>query len=120
MPQDSLLLLRDGTVNLTATANGAGVDFGAGDVNPFTYEHDVPQATGTAPTYDAEIEESDDNSTWRNFLSVAPQIIAAGVYFVTGKSDARWRRHAALVGGTGPNFGGVVIAPVVKGQYTKY
>lgn len=113
------LIFRDGSTALTATGN-AVLDFGAGDRMPITYEVVVPTApTGTTPTLDVKIEESDDNVTFRPFL-VLPQITAEGIYHVTGKSNARYRKMTWTLGGTTPNFGLVVAGPVPGGLHSSY
>lgn len=118
---DSDLVLRAASAgNLAADElTPTGVDFGGPDLDAQTYMVHVPSASGTNPTLDVKIQESNDNSTWNDFL-VFPQITTAGQYFVTGKSNARYRRYTADVGGTNPNFGAVVIAPVPAGRYTKW
>lgn len=105
--------------NLTETANGSAVDFGGPDLVKQTYQVDVPSASGTTPTLDIKIQESDDGTTFRDYLAF-PQITAAGQYHVTGKSNARYRRFAATLGGTNPNFGAVQISPVPGGRYTNW
>jgi len=117
---DTDCLLRDGTTDLTADeATPTGVDFGGHDLEPVTYMVHVPEAGGTTPTLAVKIQESDDNSNWRDFLAF-PSITAAGQYFVTGKSNARYRRAPCDVGGTSPDFGAVIIAPVPGGRYTNW
>jgi len=118
---DSDLLLRPSTAgNLTADElTPASVDFGGPDLEAQTYMVHVPSASGTSPTLDVKIQESDNDSTWRDFLAFE-QISAAGQYFATGKSNARYRRYVADVGGSSPNFGAVVIAPVPAGRYKKW
>lgn len=116
---DSDLMLRDGSTDLTATeAAAAGADFGGPDLVPQTYQVHVPEFVAGS-TLDIKIQESDDNATWRDYL-VIPQIVAVGEYFITGKSDARYRRHHSTVAGAGADFGAVKIGPVPAGRYTKF
>lgn len=98
---------------ITATGNGTGVDMGVDQV-AMTYAAHFTAVTGTTPTLDIKIQESDDNSTWRDFLAF-PQMTAAGVQYVTGKSNARYRRVARTAGGTTPSFTGL-IAVVPAGR----
>lgn len=114
----------DNNIMLRAAAAGAleadeltptGVDMGQ-DLVAQTYMVYVPSAAGTNPTLDVTIQESDDDSTYRTIGSF-PQITAAGQYFITIKSNARYRRYTADVGGTNPAFGTVLIAPVPGGRY---
>ncbi len=120
MVMDAELLLAD-TVDITATGDGSSKDFGGGDQHPLTYAVHVKGAvSGTNPTLDLTIDESDNGSTWRTFLSFE-QITASGVYYATGKSDARYRRYGATIGGTDtPTFLDVTIAPELGGQYEDY
>lgn len=118
---DKELMLRDGTSALDANEQAeAGINFGSVDGKEgFTYTVYVPSAGGSSPTLDLKIQESDNGSTWRDFLAL-PQITAAGIYRVTGRSDANWRRHYATVGGTSPDFGNVIIAPELGGEYDSF
>lgn len=121
-PNCALRIGTDGTI--TASGNGSGVDFGGHDLLPRTYLVHVNAVSGTTPTLDVVIQESDDNSTWRD-LATVQQITAAGQYFVTAKSNARYRRAKWTVGGTTPVFGsdtpnGVEIGPVPGGRFTNW
>jgi hypothetical protein len=119
MAFDVNLMLRkasDGAI--TSNTNGTSKDFGAGDRLPVTYELNCSAVSGTSPTLDVKIQESDDGSTWRDFI-VFKQITGKGVSYVTGKSDARYRRAVFTVGGTSPNFT-VSLGPVAGGLGGKY
>jgi hypothetical protein len=118
---DNELLLRNGSTDLDANeATPASKDFFGPDQHPLTYAVIVPAApTGTTPTLDVTIEESDDDSSFRTVLTFE-QISAKGKYFVTGKLDGRYRRYTATVGGTTPNFGKVIIAPQIGGEYEDF
>lgn len=119
---DNNLVLRaasEGTFDASETS-ATGVDFGGPDLFAKTYMVRAPSKAGTSPTLDVKIQESDNNSDWRDFLAF-PQITVAGEYFVTGKSNARYRRHYSVLGGSGsPAFGAVEIAPVAGGRYTNW
>ncbi len=111
---DKNAFLRDGSTALTATeASAPGVDTGQ-DLVPQTYFAVVPAATGTLTL---KIQESDDNSTWRD-LATFENITTAGVYYVTAKSNARYRRYHATVA-TGP-FGNVIVGFGHAGRYNKW
>jgi len=115
---DSLELLRDGSANLTVTENGTSVDTKAAPSTPFggaLLRITVPQATGTTPTADIKIQESDDNSTWKD-LVVFDQITTAGIYRRYVQSVRRYLRHVATIAGTSPNFGKVTIGVESGGQ----
>ncbi|RME37940.1 MAG: hypothetical protein D6794_06145 [Deltaproteobacteria bacterium] len=117
---DNDLILRDSSAgNLTASETGSSVDFGGGDSRAMTYVVVVPQASGTSPTLDAKVQESDDGSTWRDVLSF-PQITASGTYRVTAQLDGRYRRCVLTVGGTSPDFGAVIVAPELGGRYDEF
>ena len=123
MALDSNFLLRsDAAGDLTTTLTTSGFDKGA-DLVPRTYMLNVPQTpTGTTPTLDVTIQESDDNSTWRTFMAM-PQVTnpTGGVtQYVTGKSDARYVRGVLTVGGTTPHFYNTILALVPAGRAGKY
>lgn len=120
MFDNNLMLRTDAEAALTVDElTRASVDFGAGDVRPLTYILIIPSVSGTTPTLDAEVEDSANGSTWRNFLTY-PQITAVGLYARTGVSPVRYRRGAYDVGGTTPNFGTTRHGPDVGGEYDRY
>jgi hypothetical protein len=118
---DSHMLLRDGSVLLTATeATPTAVDMGA-DIVARVYEVFIPIVpTGTTPTLTVKIQESDDNSTWRDIGTFEPITTVGGRFYLTIKSNARYRRYVATVGGTTPSYGYTVIGVVPAGEYTAY
>lgn len=104
---------------ISANGSGTGLKMGC-DLLSRQYCVSVPgPVTGTTPTLDVVIEESDDNVTWRKFLNFE-QITKSGQYYVRGQSNAKYRRASWTVGGTTPNFGVVKIGPVQAGIDTKY
>ncbi|HBF40443.1 MAG TPA: hypothetical protein DDW19_01280 [Anaerolineaceae bacterium] len=113
-------VLRSNAADLAASELAtAGVNVGV-DIEPRTVMVHVPTApTGTSPTLDVKIQESDDNATWRDYAAF-PQINAAGQYFLSTKSNAPYRRAISTLGGTTPNFGKVLIAFVPAGRYTNW
>ncbi len=112
----NLLLRSDAEAALSASEQArAAVDFGGGDVRDITYMVVVPSVSGAAPTCDIKIQDSDNGSTWFDFL-VIPQITAVGTYRRTGVSKRRYRRAYITLGGTTPNFGTTLIAPTVSGD----
>lgn len=119
---DSDLILRntDQTPDIDSDETGAAfVDFGGPDLEAMTYMVVVTGTSGTSPTLDIKIIESDDGGTDGNSVSFE-QITAAGTYFATAKFNGRYRRYSADVGGTDPVFEDVLIAPVPAGRYTHY
>lgn len=121
MAYDSIGMIRktsDG--NLTATANlpanpGLLVDSTGIGVTQFI-RVSVTQATGTTPTADLVIQDSDNGTTWTDRYTF-DQITAAGVYrggFVTKKKYVRVKQ---TIGGTTPNFGAVQIGFDTGSEY---
>lgn len=119
---DTNLLLRNGAADLDGNENGSAVDLGdGGQMQEFTYAVVVPSAGGTSPTVDIVIQtaEVSDFGTVQDKFTL-PQITATGVYFITFRTNHRYIRHVATVGGTSPNFGKVVIGPQMAGAYTEF
>lgn len=118
---DSNLMFRPASAgDLAASASlpaNPGLDMGP-DLVAQTYQVHVP-AFVAATTLDCKVQESDDGAAWRDYL-VMPQIVAVGEYFITGKSDARYRRMVFTVAGAGANFGVVQAGPVPAGRYTRF
>lgn len=121
--QDKNLMLRAASAgDLTDSETGSAIDFGAGGAREATtIKVVVPQASGTNPTADVVIEESDVSG----FNTVEdkhtlPQIVAAGVYRISFRRRHRYVRHKSTTGGTGRNFGAVAIGPEMQGEYTEF
>jgi hypothetical protein len=120
---DADLLLRDGSADLNADeTTPTALDFGGPDQHEFTYVVVCPTlATGTTPTLDVTIEESDDNSTFHTALTFR-QIAAAdtpGKFYITAKLDGRYRRYTADIGADN-DFKKVIIAAVIGGLYEDF
>lgn len=99
--------------------SATGVDLGV-DLKPRTYCVACTGKSGTSPTLDVKIQESDDNNTWRD-LGVFPQITVEGKYYITLKSNARYRRHYSTLGGSNtPKFLNLVIGTVPAGRDTNW
>jgi len=95
--------------------SATGVDLGV-DLKPMTYMLKSSGVSGTSPTVDVIIQESDDNSTWRN-LGTFPQMTAGGELFITLKSNARYRRHYSTIGGSNtPKVLNMIVARVPGGR----
>lgn len=119
---DSNLILRntDPTPDIESSETGAAfVDFGGPDLEPMTYMVVVTGTSGTSPTLDVKIIESDNNDAEGNSVAFE-QITAAGVYYATAKFNGGYRRYSATLGGSSPVFENVLIAPVPAGRYTHY
>lgn len=121
MTMDKNAALRDGSANLEASETSAtGVKMGQDLVAQCYMVHVPTDPTGTNPTLDVKIQESDNGTDWRD-LGVFPQITAAGNYYITLKSNADYRRHHSTLGGEDtPKFGKVWIGPVTGGQYKNW
>lgn len=115
MALDKNLLLRDGTTNLTATETSASKKIEETPAEGMDVVISVPQATGTSPTLDPKIQESDDDSTWQD-LVVFKQITASGEYTRHFATKFDYVRVVLTVGGTSPNFGKVLVA-ITKGAF---
>jgi hypothetical protein len=92
----------------TASANGAGVD-----LQPYTNPGgrnvkavlDVGTVTGTSPTLDVKMQQSDDNSTFSDISGAAfAQQTAAGLNELHFVATKRYVRAVATIAGTSPSF----------------
>ena len=115
---DANLKILSSATKTSSVTNATGVDFDGRDTQPLTYLLIVTAASGTSPTLDVKIQESDDNSTWRDFAAFK-QMTTTGQEPVTGKSDARYRRYYATIAGTNPSFT-MQIDVVPAGRYDKF
>jgi hypothetical protein len=123
---DAELMLRDSTAGALDAdeATPASVDFGGPDQHALTYVVVCPVAEGggTTPSLDIVIQESDNDSTWRDAV-VFPQIPGADPpdkYYMTAKLGARYRRYTATLGNADNDFGTVLIAAVIGGTYEDF
>lgn len=108
MAYDSAVMLWNPGSNLTSTQTGTGLLIEGTAFRGNSLRIYVPQATGTTPTLDATVQESNDNSAW-NLLVTFPQITAAGTYRRYISTRKRYVRVVLTVGGTTPNFGQVQV-----------
>lgn len=102
----------------TATANGTGVDLQqySGDVAVIL---DSAAGTGTAPTLDVKLQDSDDNSTFADvsgatFTQVTNAAASQQKIVVNKDAARRYVRAVATIGGTSPSFTFSVNAVGVK------
>lgn len=116
--RDANLVLKASGAETTSKTNATGVDFGSGDGRVMGYVLVATAVTGTGPTLDAKIQESDNNSTWRD-LCAFKQVTAAGVERVSAQSNARYRRYYSTIAGTTPSFT-YSIYPELGGQYDEF
>ena len=91
-----------------ATANGAGVDLQP-YANPGKKQLkaalSVGAKSGTSPTLDVKMQDSDDNSTFADIsgatFTQATDVTSEEIHFQTNK---RYVRAVATLGGTSPTF----------------
>ncbi len=131
--RDRLTTLRSGASNLTAT-EAAGTNVALVPPGEYKYDIMVPIApTGTSPTCVATWNEAADGSSW---AAINPQVshtvngaaTAAAHYTGTirvtkNPSSASVAANVSViltVGGTTPNFGGVVVALTRIGSTSGY
>lgn len=92
---------------VTATANGTSVDtLGYFDGMAVL---EVGAVTGTSPTLDVKVQESDDNSTWSDTGITFTQVTAANNSQAKRLAELnltrkRYLRGVATIAGTTPNF----------------
>lgn len=89
----------------TASANGTGVDLQASDGPCFALVQ-AGTVSGTSPTLDAKVQESDDNSTFTDITGATfTQITASNKsQIITFKRAKRYCRLVFTIAGTSPSF----------------
>jgi hypothetical protein len=99
-----------GDVALPLAARGTGT-FAGGPVAPAGEIQDVflhvycSAASGTTPTLNVSLEESDDGSTWTAIAgSAVPQLTAAGNAGGNATPAKKYVRATSVVAGTTPSF----------------
>jgi hypothetical protein len=105
---DSAVMLWNPGANLVATQTGTGLLIEGTGFRGNSCRIYVPQATGTTPTLNVVIQESNDNSAYTPLVTF-DQIIAAGTYRRYVSTRKRYVRAVLTVGGTTPNFGFVQV-----------
>ena len=106
---DADVMLHNTGVDLTATVTGTGKQIEGTAIDGHYIRVSVPQATGTAPTLDITIQESDTLGSGYQTVVTFAQIIAAGVYRRVYSSRKKYVRSVLTVGGASPNFGKVQV-----------
>ncbi len=90
---------------ITANGNGSGVRVGPQARGKVKCVIQISAVSGTAPTIDFKLQESDDNSTFTDIAnSKFDQINAVGVYKQEFSTTKKYVRLAWTVGGTSPSF----------------
>lgn len=102
-------LFNDGSSAVTADGQSSGLTVGPGE-----YDIDivVQAKSGTSPTMDIKVQESDDGSTWYD-LAVFPQMTAVGQWNRKVKTERERLRLDYNVGGTSPSF--TLVAGLTRG-----
>ena len=108
---DSNLLFSNAAVT-TATGNSTALDIKKTPADGVTVEIAVTAASGTTPTLNAVVKESDDNSTYNDVVTFA-QITTTGRFTRVVQSKKRYLRITYTVGGTTPSF--TITAGIVSG-----
>jgi hypothetical protein len=99
-----------GDVVDTGVARGAGTFTagpiaGSGQANAVVLGVHVTAASGTSPTLNASLEESDDASTWTAVTgSAVAQLTAAGNAVAFAVPAKRYVRVTSTIAGTTPSF----------------
>ncbi len=101
---DSILELKASGA-ITSNGNGSGVLVGPQARGKVKCVIHITAVSGTAPTIDFKLQESDDNSTYSDIAhSKFDQISAVGVYVQEFSTTKKYVRLAWTVGGTSPSF----------------
>lgn len=114
MAYDSLLVIRDGTTNLTATETipAAGLNIPFTPLRGLDLNVVVPSVSGTSPTLAVKVQEATTSGGTYNDRAVYPvNITAAGEYNLRFHLDKGFSfiKVVLTVGGTTPNFGGTIV-----------
>lgn len=100
----------------TATVNGVGIDLRDSQFNPFTAFLTVGAVSGTSPTLNVKIQESDDDSTYSDITGATfAQVTAANAEeaILVKNRSKRYVRAVATIAGTTPSF---AVCCVVEAQ----
>jgi len=118
MAYDADVMLHNPGTDLTVTATGTGKLIDGTAIDGQYVRVSVPQATGTAPTLDITIQESDTlgsgYQTVVTFAQITTSVVARRVY----SSKKKYARSVLTVAGTTPNFGKVQVGFDTGGEMT--
>ena len=109
---DANLVLRDGSSDLTSTYTSSALELNGTPVGGLTCRVIYPGGgSGTSPTCDPKLQESDDGSSWRDLVSFPQRTDAvnAAIHVERFVTASRYIRAVLTVGGTTPNFKGVKV-----------
>ncbi len=101
----------------TSTVNGSGGDLLQGDGRCFAVQQ-VGTVSGTSPTLNGKIQESDDNSAWSDVAGATfTQVTASNNYqAITFDRAKRYVRYVGTIAGTSPSFALAVVISEQKKQ----
>jgi len=101
----------------TATVSGSGGDLLAGDSRCFAIQQ-VGTVSGTSPTLDGKIQESNDNATWSDIAGAVFTTVTASNNYqaITFERTKRYVRYVGTIGGTAPSFPLAVVISEQKKQ----
>jgi hypothetical protein len=100
---DALNLFAD-AATVTASGNSPAVDVNSTPVDGVTIKALVTAVSGTTPTLDIKVQESNDGTTWNDTGVAFPQITAVGKYQAQVYTSKKKLRLVYTVGGTTPSF----------------
>jgi hypothetical protein len=109
---DTNLLFKD-AVALTASGQSSGVEIDKSGARGVWVQIIVTAVSGTTPTADFVIQESDDNSTYNDLVTFA-QMTTTGRASRLVQSKKKYLRLKYTLGGTTPSFtttAGIVTGP---------
>lgn len=114
MAYDNLLIIRDGSTNLTATETipAAGFNIPFTPLRGLDLNIVVPSVSGTGPTLAVSLQEAaTSGGTYNTFRQYPVNITAAGEYNMRFHLDKTYQfiKVVLTVGGTTPNFGGTIV-----------
>jgi len=102
--KDALAVLK--TSGVIADGNGTGILVGPTKVIKAVVL--ITAVSGTDPTLDLKIQDSDNDSTYYDNV-ILPQITAVGKYVAYFKTNRKYVRYNATNGGTSPQFTGEIL-----------
>jgi hypothetical protein len=113
---DSNLLFNDGTTTNAVTTNGDSTALNVAKTaeKGVTVEIAAITVSGTSPTLDVIVQESDNDSSYNNLVTFA-QITGTGRWQRKVQSKKAYLRLDYTVGGTSPSFkvqAGIVSGPI--------
>ena len=101
----------------TTTVTGSGIDFQAGDGRCFAVQQ-VGAVSGSSPTLNGKIQESDDNAAWSDVTGASfTQVTAStNTQVITFDRTKRYLRYLGTIGGSTPSFALAVLIGEQKKQ----